>query len=145
MKCEVRKALTKADQKKAFAIREEVFVGEQGVSAADEFDEFEEEAHHFVALDHEGNPIGSARWRMVPKGIKLERFTVKKTLRSQGLGSQLVETVLSDIAMEAKKNTYLYLHSQLAAVPLYEKFGFQKEGDQFDECGIMHYLMWKRL
>ena len=145
MNYRVIKAQTEAEKKKAFAIREEVFVKEQKVDAKEEFDQFEGESHHFVALDKDDEPVGSARWRFTDKGIKLERFTVKKHLRSRGLGSDIVKTVLEDIAESAASKTYLYLHAQLEAVPLYAKFGFQKKGRHFEECGIMHYMMWRRL
>ena len=132
-------------KKKLFAIREEVFVVEQEVAAEEEFDEYEEESHHFVALDERDNPIGSARWRYTDKGIKLERFAAKKNWRGRGLGTAIVKAVMDDIAVKAKPCTYLYLHAQLPAVPLYSKFGFQTKGDQFEECGIIHYLMWREL
>lgn len=138
-------AQTEKDKAKSFKIREEVFVVEQMVPPEEEFDEFEEVSRHFVALDEKEEPIGSARWRITDKGIKLERFTVKKTYRGKGIGTMIVQKVMDDIIETVKKGTYLYLHSQLDAVPLYTKFGFQKKGDQFDECGIMHYLMWKKL
>lgn len=141
----VVKATDEALRKKAFQIREEVFVVEQEVTAEEEFDEFEDESHHFVALDENNQPVGSARWRHTDKGIKLERFTAKKTMRGKGLGSAIVKAVLDDIATHAEPGTYLYMHAQLPAVPLYLKFGFQTKGDQFDECGIMHYLMWREL
>ncbi|MEQ9006871.1 MAG: GNAT family N-acetyltransferase, partial [Ekhidna sp.] len=70
-------------KKKAFEIREEVFVVEQQVSREEEFDEFEDESYHFVALDENDDPIGSARWRYTEKGIKLERFTAKKEWRGK--------------------------------------------------------------
>ena len=145
MTYKIIKAKTEADKKKAFAIREEVFVLEQEVAASEEFDEFEEESHHFVALDDNEEPIGSARWRFTEKGVKMERFTAKANQRGKGIGSALVQAVLDDIATLAEKGTFLYMHAQLPAVPLYLKFGFEKKGDQFDECGIMHYLMWKEL
>ena len=132
-------------KKKAFAIREEVFVVEQQVAAEEEFDEFEDESHHFVALDEHDEPVGSARWRHTDKGIKLERFTAKQSMRGQGVGTAIVQAVLDDISQKAPKGTYLYMHAQLPAVPLYLKFGFQTKGDPFDECGIMHYLMWREL
>lgn len=132
-------------REKSFAIREEVFVEEQNVAKKEEFDEFEDESYHFVALDTDNNPIGSARWRFTEKGIKLERFTAKKSMRGKGLGTTIVQAVMDDIEEKAEKGTYLYMHAQLTAVPLYLKFGFQTEGDQFDECGIMHYLMWRKL
>ena len=132
-------------KKKLFAIREEVFVVEQQVAADEEFDEYEDESHHFVALDENENPVGAARWRFTDKGIKLERFAAKKTWRGKGLGTAIVKTVMEDISAKAKPGTFLYLHAQLPAVPLYAKFGFQTKGDQFEECGIMHYLMWREL
>lgn len=141
----VIKAKTEEERNKAFEIREEVFVVEQQVAAEEEFDEFEDESHHFAALDEHDESIGSARWRFTDKGIKLERFTVKKSYRGKGLGTAIVQAVMDDIAELAEPGTYLYMHSQLDAVPLYAKFGFEKKGDQFDECGIMHYLMWRKL
>ncbi|MEO9482233.1 MAG: GNAT family N-acetyltransferase [Ekhidna sp.] len=141
----VLKATNEELKKKSFQIREEVFVVEQEVATEEEFDEFEDESHHFVALDENDAPVGSARWRYTDKGIKLERFTAKQTMRGKGLGSAIVQAVLDDIAEKAKPGTCLYMHAQLPAVNLYLKFGFQTKGDQFDECGIMHYLMWKEL
>ncbi len=141
----VLKATSEDLKAKAFQIREEVFVVEQNVAAEEEFDEFEEESHHFVALDENNNPIGSARWRHTDKGVKLERFTAKQSMRGRGLGTAIVKAVMDDIAKNVEAGTYLYMHAQLPAVPLYLKFGFQPKGDQFDECGIMHYLMWKKL
>lgn len=145
MTYKVVKATTEELKKKAFQIREEVFVVEQEVAAHEEFDEFEDESHHFVALDENDEPVGSARWRYTGKGIKLERFTAKQTMRGKGLGTAIVQAVMDDLAKEAAPGTYLYMHAQLPAVPLYLKFGFETKGDQFDECGIMHYLMWREL
>ena len=141
----VKKATSDALKEKAFAIRREVFIEEQKVNPEEEFDEFEDESHHFVALDQRNEPIGASRWRRTSKGIKLERFAVKQKWRGQGLGSALVDSTLNDIASYAKPGTYLYMHSQLDAVPLYAKFHFQKQGEQFEECEILHYLMWKNL
>jgi len=39
------------------------------------------------------------------------------------------------------KPILIYLHSQIAAMPLYEKFGFKQVGETFDECGILHRKM----
>lgn len=139
----VLKAGTEALREQAFAIRREVFVVEQCVSPEEEFDEFEDTSTHFVAMGEGGEPVGAARWRRTEKGIKLERFAVKASHRGKGTGSALVEAVLADIGEQAGPGNHLYLHAQLPAVPLYEKHGFQKKGEQFLECEILHYLMWK--
>jgi predicted GNAT family N-acyltransferase len=145
MTYKIIQAQTDELKNKAFRIREEVFVIEQKVERADEFDHFESESFHFVALDENEEPIGAARWRTTEKGVKLERFAVKKGQRGKGIGTSLVSSVLHSIQEKMPQGTYLYMHSQLEAVALYTRFGFEKEGDVFDECGIMHYLMWKYL
>lgn len=138
---EVILADTEVLKEKAFALRREVFVIEQEVSTEDEFDDYEELSHHYVVLDEEGNAIGAARWRKTENGIKLERFAVKEGHRGTGIGSALVEKVLEDIREKEGEGQNIYLHAQLGAVPLYQKYGFQEIGDQFLECDIWHYLM----
>lgn len=138
---EVVKADTQELREKAFGVRREVFVEEQGVPAEAEMDEHEDTCTHFVALDEQSNVIGAARYRRTDKGIKLERFAVKKSTRGSGIGSQLVQAVLNDIKSSHGAGQYIYLHSQLPAVSLYTRFGFQKEGEQFAECDILHYKM----
>lgn len=130
-------------KKKLFAIRQEVFVVEQEVAPEEEFDEFEDISTHFVVLDNDGNPIGAARWRNTEKGIKLERFAVKKTWRGKGVGASLVQMVLESIQEKRGTGNYLYMHAQLPAIPLYEKFGFETKGEMFEECNIQHYTMSK--
>ncbi|MFC5626965.1 GNAT family N-acetyltransferase [Algoriphagus winogradskyi] len=134
--------ITRDDQlKAAYKIREQVFVIEQGVNPQAEYDEYESQCSHFLAcLDD--RPVGAARWRMTSKGVKLERFAVLKEVRGQGVGQALVVAVLKDIDTNPEAKDHIkYLHSQISAVPLYLKFGFEKAGDIFEECGIMHYKM----
>ncbi len=77
---------------------------EQQVSDEEEFDEFEDESYHYVALDEDDEPVGFARWRHTDTGIKLERFTAKKSMRGKGLGSALLEVVLNDRTEKAEKS-----------------------------------------
>jgi predicted GNAT family N-acyltransferase len=126
---------------KAFQIREQVFVEEQKVPKQEEFDEYENQSRHFLAyLD--SVPCAAARWRITPFGVKLERFAVLPEFRKKGLGSALVKAVLSDIerSHEAFGKT-IYLHAQLGAIPLYQKYGFKTKGEIFEECAIPHYKM----
>jgi len=127
------------DLQMAYAIREEVFVVEQKVSLREEFDEFEEESHHFIAKIN-GQPVGAARWRAADEGIKLERFAVGLKHRGLGIGKSLVQAVLDHIAT-SKASGKLYLHAQLEAIPLYAHFGFEIVGEEFSECGIAHRTM----
>lgn len=137
----VEKITDEASFNQALYIRNTVFVLEQGVNPADEYDTFEQTSVHFLARLH-GQAVGAARWRFTDKGIKLERFAVLKEFRGQGVGQALVAAVLQSIASNPEaKGKIKYLHAQLDAIPLYAKFGFEPQGDLFEECHIKHYKM----
>jgi predicted GNAT family N-acyltransferase len=126
----------------AFTIREKVFVQGQGVPADDEYDQHDRLAttRHYLALV-DGQPAGAARWRPTDNGVKLERFAVLDEFRNQGVGQALVQAVLADVHAEVPDAAQVYLHAQLRAIPLYERTGFHKVGDMFEECDIQHYKM----
>jgi predicted GNAT family N-acyltransferase len=131
--------------RQAFRVREIVYIREQQIDRADEFDEFEPESRHFVALINE-KPVGAARWRFTSEGVKLERFAVLPDFRKRGIASALVSAVIEDIRKHARFNGQkLYLNAQLTAMPLYDKFGFKPVGDQFLECDIPHQRMERDL
>ncbi len=144
MRIHVVKIASQEQQAAAYEIRKEVFVDEQKVPIDEEIDQFEVVSFHFLAITPDDKPCGAARWRVTTEGVKLERFAVLKEFRSQGVGSALVKKVLEDIAEDpGLKEKKHYLHAQIDAVPLYQKFGFRKEGDMFEECDIQHYKMVK--
>jgi predicted GNAT family N-acyltransferase len=136
---QVTKVTGSTELEKVFAIRREVFVGEQNCPPELEW-EFEDESNHFLATVN-GEPAGASRWRKTDKGYKLERFAVLKKFRGMGVGQELVKTVLADLPADA---SYIYMHAQLLAIPLYEKFNFQKVGPEFEEAGIRHYKMVRK-
>jgi predicted GNAT family N-acyltransferase len=138
-KIEVSKITDVSKLEKAFAIRRKVFVDEQGCPPELEW-EFEEDSVHFLATV-DGNPAGASRWRKTISGYKLERFAVLKEYRNLGIGQALVNAVLNDLPLDAE---YVYLHAQLPAISLYEKFGFEKVGDLFEEAGIEHFKMVRK-
>lgn len=126
----------------AFTIREKVFVQEQNVPAEAEYDAHDRAAttrHYLARVD--GQPAGAARWRPTDNGVKLERFAVLTAFRNQGVGEALVHQVLADVQTQAPDAAQVYLHAQLRAVPLYERTGFHKVGEMFEECDIQHYKM----
>ncbi|MDB5125326.1 MAG: family N-acetyltransferase [Mucilaginibacter sp.] len=136
---QVTKVTDPSELEKVFAIRREVFVGEQNCPPELEW-EFEDESNHFLAIVN-GEPAGASRWRKTDKGYKLERFAVLKKFRGMGIGQELVKTVLADLPADA---SYIYMHAQLPAIPLYEKFNFEKVGPEFEEAGIRHYKMVRK-
>jgi len=129
------------DLKTAQQIRHEVFVIGQHVPVEDEIDAYENICRHYLAFIN-NSPAGAARWRITGSGVKLERFSVLKEYRGRGVGAALVEKVLKDVQISDEcRGKPVYLHAQIEVVPLYRKFGFRKDGDIFEESGILHYKM----
>jgi predicted GNAT family N-acyltransferase len=135
----VQKVDSGKDMETVFSIRQKVFVEEQKVPLDEEYDEFEKTSLHYLA-NYNGLPAGVSRWRETENGVKLERFAVLPEFRNKEVGSYILKQVLEDV-LSAHKDKTIYLHAQLRAVPFYERHGFQKVGDQFSECDILHYKM----
>ena len=131
------------DLKVAFTIRKEVFVEEQGVPLADEFDEFDKlnELSEHILVYHYGKPVGTGRIRWVNDLGKLERICILEPLRKLGLGKAII-SALEEIA-EEKGVSQVKLHAQTHAEGFYEKLGYQTSSSMFMEDGIPHIVMMK--
>lgn len=121
----------------ALSIRNKVFVEEQGVPISIEYDNFDQNSNHYLII-YEGNPAATSRWRIVEEKIKLERFAVLKEFRGKNLGYHLLRETLFDTIIYRKP---IYLHAQKSVIEFYKKYGFTKEGAEFSEAGIAHFLM----
>ena len=131
-----RKVTEQADLEKAFVVRKQVFVSGQNVPIELEMENNDISTHFLATVD--GQPAGAARWRQTENGYKLERFAVLDEYRGLGIAQAMVRAVLNDLPENAPM---VYLNSQIQAVGLYEKFGFEKSGPEFEEAGIKHYKM----
>ena len=135
---EIKKILfdEKNNLEKCFQIRKEVFVKEQKCDPRDEY-ENEEDSTHFLLID-DNISVATARYRQTKNGIKMERFAVLKEMRGKGYGLLILNHMIADLS---NNKLVKYLHAQVQVVGFYEKVGFKKIGEQFDEVGIMHYKM----
>jgi len=122
--------------KKAHKIRYDVFVIGQNCPVELEW-EFEEESIHFLLIEND-IPLATARHRKTENGFKLERFAVLTQARGKGFGMLILKAILEDIK---ESNELKYMHAQEQVIPFYEKVGFEKSGNIFEEAGIMHYRM----
>jgi len=122
--------------KKAHNIRYDVFVIGQNCPEEIEW-EFEEESTHFLVYDNK-EAVATARHRKTDKGYKLERFAVSKSNRGKGYGHIVLKAILKDLKDVTEM---IYMHAQIQVLPFYEKLGFIKEGDIFEEASIIHYKM----
>ncbi len=120
----------------AHNIRYDVFVIGQNCPEDIEW-EFEEVSTHFLVFDNE-DPVATARHRITEEGYKLERFAVSESNRGKGYGHIVLKAILEDLK---DVTSMIYMHAQIQVLPFYEKLGFIKEGNLFEEAGIMHYKM----
>jgi predicted GNAT family N-acyltransferase len=129
----------KEAQTDAFLVRREVFIHEQGVPAELELDEYDPLASHALSyLD--GRCIGTGRLVNLGGGqAQIGRMAVLAQFRGMGIGKQILERLIS-IAKSHEAHTII-LHSQVAAIPFYEKLGFEAQGTIYDEAGIPHRNM----
>ena len=116
-------------------IRAAVFIDEQGVAEAVEWDGRDAEALHVVA-EVDGNAAGCGR--LLPDG-RIGRLAVLPQYRSRGLGSALLQQLLY-LARQAGRRE-VYLHAQAGAAAFYERAGFRPRGEPFEEAGIAHIDM----
>jgi predicted GNAT family N-acyltransferase len=138
-KISVRPVDWSADRETLQAIRAEVFIREQSVPADMEWDEFDPQSRHVVAMA-DGVPIGTGR--LLPDG-HIGRMAVLREWRGKGAGSALL-TGLMDIARALGMRRVL-LNAQVQALPFYLRHGFQAQGEEFPEAGIPHLRMWRDL
>ncbi|WKA56762.1 GNAT family N-acetyltransferase [Planococcus shixiaomingii] len=131
--------------RKAFAIREEVFVKEQGVPLEDEFDQFDTldgRCEHILVF-YKNQAVGTGRVRFMEETGKLERICILEPYRKFGLGKVIIKT-LEEIA-EERGASQVKLHGQTQAEGFYKKLGYRNSSNPFMEDGIPHVLMVKEL
>ena len=125
------------------AVREAVFIREQGVPVELEWDEFDADCIHLIAVDAAENAIGTARLLQQGENGGIGRMAVLKEWRGKGVGDALMRHLMKEAA--ALEIQQLTLNAQAYAVGVYARFGFAAMGNQFLEAGIPHVKMALRL
>lgn len=134
----------------ALALREIVFIEEQSVPESMERDADDATALHVLAFSG-GHAIGTGRLVMLPappegeqgKWGRIGRMAVLQAYRRSGVGSRLLATLEG----EARKRHLdgIMLHAQLSAMDFYKRHGYVPEGAVFEEAGMPHLEMKRRL
>jgi predicted GNAT family N-acyltransferase len=117
-------------------IRETVFVKEQNVPIELEWDDLDPLCDHVLAIDFQGNPIGTGR--LTPEQT-IGRMAVLEQWRGKGVGDALLVNLI-ELAKQ-KQLPSVSLHAQISAVGFYLKHGFLAYGPTYLEAGIVHQSM----
>jgi len=134
----------------ALAIREIVFIEEQSVPESLERDAEDAAAFHVLAMDGK-HAIGTGRLVALPSAPagehgtwgRVGRMAVLQSNRKGGTGSKL----LMALEEEARRRKFagILLHAQLSAMEFYKRHGYEPHGAVFEEAGMPHLEMKKRL
>jgi predicted GNAT family N-acyltransferase len=128
--------------REAFGLRYEVFVDEQGVPRELEVDELDTVATHLVAISDDAI-VGTLRILEHDGAAKVGRVAVRAALRRTGIGARLMEHAAA-IARD-RGFAEILLHAQISVAGFYRRLGYVEEGDLFDEAGIPHIAMRKKI
>lgn len=120
----------------AHRVRHAVFVVEQGVPEALEWDGQDGGCVHLLALDGSGRAVGTAR--MFADG-RIGRMAVLVDWRGRGVGSGLLQVLVAIAGRRCLAQ--VTLAAQIHASEFYARHGFAPIGERFLEAGIPHQRM----
>ena len=78
-----------------------------------------------------------------PKTVRLRQMAVVSGLQGKGIGKVLLQFA-ENIARD-RGYKKIMMHARKTAVGFYEKSGYIKSGEEFEEVSIPHYVMEKGL
>ena len=128
----------------AAKVRTAVFVQEQGIPLAMEWDEADSTALHAVAYNGLGQGIATGRLVQHASGVgKIGRMAVHRLLRGSHVGQEILHTLME--AAKSRGDAEVMLYAQRSAEGFYQRLGFTPRGKPFDEVGIAHIEMFRVL
>jgi predicted GNAT family N-acyltransferase len=140
---DLRIVTTPQERDDAFSVRIAVFVEEQQIPREEELDELDDIAVHCVAYLDDRTPVAAGRLVLMDGYAKIGRMAVLATHRKTGLGSRILEALERE---GASRGVRLFrLSAQLNARGFYDRAGYTPVGDVYDEVGIPHIAMERRI
>jgi YbgC/YbaW family acyl-CoA thioester hydrolase len=129
---------------RAQAIRTQVFIEEQNIPAEMEWDAADAHAVHALASNRFGLPLATGRLLQHTPGVgRIGRMAVSQTVRGSGVGRAVLDALIE--VARARGDREIVLHAQTSAQAFYDRSGFSARGAVFEEAGIAHIEMARRL
>lgn len=135
MSVQVVKADWSSEKDKISQIRRKVFIEEQSVPEVLEWDELDQLATHCLA-NSDDKYVGTGR--LLSSG-QIGRMSVLAPYRNKGIGEKILNFLIAEHWKVSGKP--VFIHAQTQAIPFYEKAGFVRMGEEYNEAGIPHYTM----
>ncbi|WP_343210226.1 GNAT family N-acetyltransferase [Anaerolentibacter hominis] len=123
-----------SDLSDVLRIREQVFLEEQKAEQSMVWNEDDQTAAHLIIYDGT-KPVATGRLVKEEDGYKIGRIAVCKDERGKEYGDFVVR-ILLERAFQCQGDK-VKVTAQLHAVPFYERYGFQKSGEEYCSEGLM--------
>jgi predicted GNAT family N-acyltransferase len=136
-------AATPADWPEVVALRTLVFVEEQGVPPEIEQDAADATAVHAVSRDDAGRVVATGRLLERDGTAVIGRMASEAAVRGQGYGAAVLAELERQAALRGLRS--VELHAQVTARGFYERAGYSPVGEEFEEVGIRHITMRRKL
>lgn len=142
------KVKSDSELKLCLALRQQVFVMEQGVPVDIEIDHYDTTPHeciHVLILDEDKNAAATGRLVSYVENIgKLQRIAVRGDLRGSGIGRKIVKFLEQEAITSGLLS--VVLDAQCSAEQFYAKLGYVTlSAEPFLDAGIWHVRMKKNL
>lgn len=133
-----------AEYEETVALRDDILRKPLGLSFTPEALGAESGDLHLACYDASGALCGCLILTPAGEGhVKMRQVAVSASLQGRGVGRAMVERS-EEIARE-RGFTEMTLHARETAVPFYERLGYERVGERFEEVGIPHWAMRKEL
>jgi ElaA protein len=119
------------------ALRNEIFVTEQKITAEPDIDRKDPQCKHVIQrIPGADFIVGTARVFDHESPVKIGRLAVWKKVRGRGIGRRIMRFLQNRISPESA-----ILNAQIELEDWYRRLGWRSIGEPFDEADIRHIRM----
>jgi len=136
-------AVTDPEYKEVFALRDAVLRQPLGQSLYND-DLSRDYTDAILAAKHNDSVIACLMLHHIDSSeVQLRQMAVYDHWQGKGIGKLLVQ--YAEAYAKSKGYTKVMLHARKVAVGFYAGMGYEQYGDMFEEVGIPHYMMEKKI
>jgi predicted GNAT family N-acyltransferase len=124
-------------------LRDDILLKPLGLSFTPE--ELEKEKDHLLIGAYEDDNLLACCMLVEenPGTVRLRQMAVLNNLQGKGIGKALM--IFAENLARDRGYKKISMHARKNAIGFYEKMGYVRVGDEFEEITIPHYLMEKKL
>jgi N-acetylglutamate synthase-like GNAT family acetyltransferase len=131
------------EYRQMITLRNDILRKPLGLSFLPEELEKEKEDILIAAFDDDDMLACCLLTKIDPTCLRLRQMAVQNNLQGKGIGASMMH--FAEILARDKGFKRLTMHARKTAIGFYEKLGYKKIGDEFEEVTLPHYVMEKLL